>query len=220
MFRAPSRDRTDGNENDGSLAEGGVQTGLAGWSGVVVGGVVLVALIAPLFERSGYWDHWPSWSLYSPHASRVEVEIDRSAIGRLDPAMRAFVEENRGGDGWQRLAIGDWSLRSRACRSTRKPGTSWHWRRGLPPDVNWATRFWALAGRLGSLDRSAQRDLDAGEASIRRGACGFLADAMKSGFRCPSAEEYRRSDRASRRAPGATARIASELLTRSLRLSS
>ncbi len=78
-----------------------------------VQGVILVALVAPLLERYGYWDHWTSWSLYSPHTSRVDIELHRSAIDSLDPELKAFVEADSDEDGWQALDLGGWSLESR-----------------------------------------------------------------------------------------------------------
>ena len=44
---------------------------------------IVIAILAPLGERAGLWDHWLSWSLYSPHTSRVEIEIHESAITAL-----------------------------------------------------------------------------------------------------------------------------------------
>ena len=79
----------------------------------LVRGIILVALLAPLLERSGYWDHWTSWSLYSPHTSRAEIEIHRSAIDRLKPGLRSFVGGDADADGWHHLAIAGWSLTSR-----------------------------------------------------------------------------------------------------------
>jgi hypothetical protein len=76
-------------------------------------GVVLLALVAPLLERFGYWDHWTSWSLYSPHTSRVEIELHRSAVDALHPSLRTFVEKDENDDGWRKLAIERWSL---SCR--------------------------------------------------------------------------------------------------------
>ncbi len=77
--------------------------------------VVVVALVAPLFERSGFWDHWTSWSLYSPHTSRVDIELHRSAMDTLDPAVRPFLDKDTDGDGWHELAINRWSLESRGA---------------------------------------------------------------------------------------------------------
>ncbi len=79
----------------------------------IVFGVLLCAIVAPLLERFGYWDHWTSWSLYSPHTSRVDIELHRSAVDALPPSLRRFVDEDENGDGWRKLAIERWSLRSR-----------------------------------------------------------------------------------------------------------
>lgn len=72
--------------------------------------VVAVAIVAPLFERAGYWDHWLSWALYSPHTSRAEVLISRPAIDKLPESMRAFVFADDDNDGWHELSLDCWSL--------------------------------------------------------------------------------------------------------------
>lgn len=79
----------------------------------IVFAVVLGVLVAPLTERIGYWDHWTSWSLYSPHTSRVDIELHRSAMEALPPSLRTFVEADDNDDGWRKLAIERWSLSSR-----------------------------------------------------------------------------------------------------------
>ena len=75
--------------------------------------VVLVAMVMPILERRGYWDHWPSWALYSPHNSRLDVEIHRSGIDLLPVGMSKFVELDSDGDGWHTLSLERWSLRTR-----------------------------------------------------------------------------------------------------------
>lgn len=72
--------------------------------------MVVLAILCPLLERSGYWDHWTSWSLYSPHTSRAEIELHRSVMGDLDPRIVEFLEEDEDGDGWHRLSLESWSL--------------------------------------------------------------------------------------------------------------
>ncbi|MCP4505593.1 MAG: hypothetical protein GY826_04270, partial [Fuerstiella sp.] len=67
--------------------------------------LILLAIFCPLFERSGYWDHWTSWSLYSPHTSRAEIELHRSVTGKLDSELTTFLEEDEDSDGWQRLSL-------------------------------------------------------------------------------------------------------------------
>ena len=76
--------------------------------------VVMFAIAAPLFERSGYWDHWTSWSLYSPHTSRVDIELHQSVIAELSPTITEHLSEDEDRDGWRRLAIESWSLASRS----------------------------------------------------------------------------------------------------------
>ncbi|NND96793.1 MAG: hypothetical protein HKN47_05620 [Pirellulaceae bacterium] len=77
-------------------------------------GTIVVALIAPATERAGLWDHWPSWALYSPHNSRVVVEIHQSAVSQLPPLVQSHVRPNQDGDQWQRLALDRWSLEALA----------------------------------------------------------------------------------------------------------
>lgn len=72
--------------------------------------VVVFAMAAPMGERRGRWDHWLSWSLYSPHTSRVEVQLHVSARDRLTSLQQSFMESDDDGDGWQTLSIDRWSL--------------------------------------------------------------------------------------------------------------
>lgn len=74
---------------------------------------ILIAafMLAPITERFGYWDHWPSWALYAPHTSRADIEIHRTAIESIDPQVRSHLVE--GDDGWHRLSTSGWSLAAR-----------------------------------------------------------------------------------------------------------
>ena len=75
--------------------------------------LILLAIFCPFLERSGYWDHWTSWSLYSPHTSRAEIELHRSVSGKLAPELTTFLEDDADNDGWQRLSLESLSLSSR-----------------------------------------------------------------------------------------------------------
>lgn len=77
---------------------------------IIAYGVVLAALLAPLAERHGYWDHWPSWALYSPHNSRVDIQIHASAVERLPAEVQGFIKDDTDGDSWRDLDAGQWSL--------------------------------------------------------------------------------------------------------------
>jgi len=72
--------------------------------------MVLTALVLPLLERTGYWDHWLSWSLYSPHTSRVDVQVHRTALDSLPASAGEFLRPSAEQDGWYELALDRWSL--------------------------------------------------------------------------------------------------------------
>ncbi len=71
---------------------------------------LFAALVLPLCERTGYWDHWLSWSLYSPHTSRVELELHRSVLVAMPTSANPFVLDDIDDDGWHAIAIDRWSL--------------------------------------------------------------------------------------------------------------
>lgn len=75
--------------------------------------VTLVAsfvILAPLAERSGYWDHWPSWALYSPHNSRVKLQVHSSEIESLPIELTRDLPATQG---WVDIDLEAWSLESR-----------------------------------------------------------------------------------------------------------
>jgi hypothetical protein len=109
----PQRQKAGGGEEPAAASGPDRQLRRAGVAARFVQCLVVAALIAPLVERAGYWDHWPSWSLYSPHTSRVQIELHRSAIDRLDPALRVFAQGDVDQDGWHPLEIERWSLERR-----------------------------------------------------------------------------------------------------------
>ena len=76
--------------------------------------LVFFAIVAPITERFGGWDHWTSWALYSPHNSRVSVEIHGSAVDDLPGGISGHLDPDEDDDGWQTLALDRWSLESLA----------------------------------------------------------------------------------------------------------
>jgi len=74
--------------------------------------VVLVAAVwlAPWSERWGWWDHWQSWALYSPHNSRLDLQVHASHRDRLPESLRQSVMEDADGDHWHNVNLGKWSL--------------------------------------------------------------------------------------------------------------
>lgn len=74
--------------------------------------VMWVPLVMPLFERVGYWDHWTSWALYSPHNSRISAEFHEVVLGQLPESLQEHLSDNDG-DRWYVADIDQWSLQSR-----------------------------------------------------------------------------------------------------------
>lgn len=78
--------------------------------------VIGLALVMPCGERFprgksyGYWDHWLSWSLYSPHTSRAELQVHRTALASLPASVTRFTRDTADDDGWVTLQIEKWSL--------------------------------------------------------------------------------------------------------------
>ncbi len=80
---------------------------------LAVCGFAVWVLLAPIFERWGYWDHWTSWALYSPHNSRAEVEVHESVIEDFPNSLRSQIDQDLDGDRWHAIALGNWSLSQR-----------------------------------------------------------------------------------------------------------
>ncbi len=87
---------------------------------VLVGALLLLAITLPLTERRGrydrdawHWDHWTSWALYSPHNSRVDVEVYAGIVDSLPPALQSAIIEETDGGSWRKLDLGRLSLEAR-----------------------------------------------------------------------------------------------------------
>ena len=71
--------------------------------------VVTMACLLPTTQRWGYWDHWPSWGLYSPSNPRVLMWVSRAESGRLPARLQPLLEETDE-TLWLRVPLGAWSL--------------------------------------------------------------------------------------------------------------
>ncbi|MEO9933709.1 MauE/DoxX family redox-associated membrane protein [Rhodopirellula bahusiensis] len=83
------------------------------------------AIAMPIFERAGYWDHWLSWALYSPHSSRVTLQIHESAIDRLPDEWRVAVTADDESDRWHDLNLGQLSLAVRGVPAVPQARYQW-----------------------------------------------------------------------------------------------
>ncbi|MEZ6118473.1 MAG: hypothetical protein R3C28_18160 [Pirellulaceae bacterium] len=72
--------------------------------------MLLSALVLPAFETLGWWDHWPSWGLYSGRSPQVEVLIPVGEIHRLPQNVLPYVSEARANEAYRRIRVAEWSL--------------------------------------------------------------------------------------------------------------
>ncbi len=78
--------------------------------GQVTTTLLVLSLLMPVTERYGLWDHWLSWSLYSPHTSRVNLEVHDWAAPQLPGYLQPYLASEASEDGWRRLSLEPWSL--------------------------------------------------------------------------------------------------------------
>lgn len=107
------RAAVDPSAQTSESAENGGKPAATKWPGYLARGVVLLALLAPLSERFGYWDHWASWALYAPHSSRALIQVHETSAGELPESLRQVLSESEFGDRWLTFNLGQLSLEKR-----------------------------------------------------------------------------------------------------------
>ena len=73
-------------------------------------GLVMVILVLPCGEIFGFYDHWPSWGLYSPRNSRVTVNVLTGKLANDIPITKYATTDEA--EMWSSIDIGRWSLDS------------------------------------------------------------------------------------------------------------
>lgn len=72
--------------------------------------LVWLAIVAPLFEPTGYFDHWPAWGLYASRHDRVVLLVDEQARAELPASLQPFVDGPQPLSNWCRVRVERWSL--------------------------------------------------------------------------------------------------------------
>jgi hypothetical protein len=101
--------RADGCETasaveDGTALRGRIATALAG-----------VVILAPLLEPWGWWDHWPSWRVYSARPETVAFYVNESRLADLPPVMQRFVGPAEPLSDWRPVNLDAWSFDELRC---------------------------------------------------------------------------------------------------------
>lgn len=72
--------------------------------------VTSLAILLPMLEPLGYFDHWPGWALYSSHVSQADVILPEYTQERLTPEIRHYLVPVDDAGTRYRLEMGGWSL--------------------------------------------------------------------------------------------------------------
>jgi len=138
--------------------------------------MIVLVVVMPMTERFGLWDHWPSWALYAPHSSRVQVEVSAGVISRLPRELVALMEKpNDEADAdldWVKVPIDAWSLKTLDApiypQSRFQLGVARHIAKGVDSEFQVRVKILGTANRITGLRqwKTLDTSLEIAEASI------------------------------------------------------
>ncbi len=73
-------------------------------------GVTAAAAVLPIFNLAGWFDHWPSWSVYSSRPESVQVFVRAEAVARLPESLQRRVAPPWPLTEWRRVGLDQWSF--------------------------------------------------------------------------------------------------------------
>lgn len=73
-------------------------------------GVLVAAIVLPVLEPWGLFDHWPAWGLYSARTERVHLILAPRARNRLPARWQFFIIADPRDRPWLRMRLDRWSL--------------------------------------------------------------------------------------------------------------
>ena len=77
--------------------------------------LVALAVAMPALESLGWWDHWPSWAVYSSRPAGVSVFVHDSTVAALPPSLTPFVGPAAPLSEWRSIRLDDWSFQTLDC---------------------------------------------------------------------------------------------------------
>ena len=106
---------------------------------------LVVGLVAPLGERSGWFDAWPAHALYASHPERLLIYVHEDEVADYPAEVRKHLQA---GSPWRPLDLTGWSRevrgtpvypRNRANLGLAEALASWGGRNRLVKVVEWST---------------------------------------------------------------------------------
>jgi hypothetical protein len=87
----------------------------ARWRRRIATAVAGVVIFAPLLEPRGWWDHWPSWRVYSARPETVVFYVDSQRVADLPDDVQQYVGPPQPLSDWRPLSLDAWSFRELRC---------------------------------------------------------------------------------------------------------
>jgi hypothetical protein len=77
--------------------------------------LVALAVAMPALESLGWWDHWPSWAVYSSRPAVVSVYVHEANVPSLPPSLRPFIGPAAPLSEWRLVRLEGWSFHTLDC---------------------------------------------------------------------------------------------------------
>jgi hypothetical protein len=74
-----------------------------------------VVILAPLLEPWGWWDHWPSWRVYSARPETVTFYVIDSRVADLPDEVQRYVGPPEPLSVWRPANLDEWSFNELRC---------------------------------------------------------------------------------------------------------
>jgi hypothetical protein len=85
------------------------------WRGRIATALAGVVIFAPLLEPWGWWDHWPSWRVYSARPETVAFYVAASRVADLPSNVQKFVGSPEPLSDWRPVNLDAWSFDELRC---------------------------------------------------------------------------------------------------------
>jgi hypothetical protein len=87
----------------------------ASWRKKMATALAAVVIVTPLTEPYGWWDHWPSWRVYSARPETVTFYVDGNRVDDLPERVRQYVGPFEPLSDWRALNLDAWSFDELRC---------------------------------------------------------------------------------------------------------
>lgn len=87
----------------------------ASWRRSGATALAVIAIVAPLTEPCGWWDHWPSWRVYSARPETVAFYVHSHRVAELPDDVQPYVGPPEPLSDWRPVNLDAWSFNELHC---------------------------------------------------------------------------------------------------------